>query len=108
MRSNHLHTRSQSVAETTKEIQEHYDKGNDVFSCMMGKAMVYTCGIFHTVPGFASDKYKGDYKASAGDSALEVAQVQSVCISECVFVSVCFREMNVCVYFRSLHPRLCV
>lgn len=67
-----------SVAETTKEIKEHYDKGNDVFSSMLGKAMVYTCGIFHSVPGFASDKYKGDYKASAADGTLEIAQVNKM------------------------------
>ena len=48
-----------SIQETTKEIDEHYNKGNDVFSCMLGKPMVYTCGIFHEMPKFASDGHKG-------------------------------------------------
>ena len=48
-----------SIEETTKEIDEHYNKGNDVFSCMLGKPMVYTCGIFHEMPKFASDGHKG-------------------------------------------------
>ncbi|KAJ1475322.1 hypothetical protein T484DRAFT_1828840 [Baffinella frigidus] len=58
--------------ETTKEIQEHYDKGNDVFSCILGKAMVYTCGVFHSIPKFASDGVS--YAASAADGSLELAQ----------------------------------
>jgi len=33
-------------------------QGNDVFSCMLGKPMVYTCGIFHEMPKFASDDHK--------------------------------------------------
>jgi cyclopropane fatty-acyl-phospholipid synthase-like methyltransferase len=44
-----------------------------VFSCILGKAMVYTCGIFHEVPNFASD-YGGDHAASANDGQLEQAQ----------------------------------
>lgn len=63
-----------SVEETTKEIDEHYNKGNDVFSCILGRPMVYTCGIFHEMPKFASDYYNGDYVASATDGALEDAQ----------------------------------
>jgi cyclopropane fatty-acyl-phospholipid synthase-like methyltransferase len=63
-----------TIAETTKEIDEHYNKGNDVFSCMLGKAMVYTCGIFHEVPQFASSGHDGDYAASANDGELEKAQ----------------------------------
>jgi len=71
-----------SIAETTKEIDEHYNKGNDVFSAMLGVPMVYTCGIFHEMPKFASDGYKGDYAKSAADGALEEAQhnkLQMVC-----------------------------
>merc|ERR1711966_410907 len=71
-----------SIAETTKEIDEHYNKGNDVFSAMLGGPMVYTCGIFHEMPKFASDGYKGDYAKSAADGALEEAQhnkLQMVC-----------------------------
>jgi cyclopropane fatty-acyl-phospholipid synthase-like methyltransferase len=63
-----------SIEETTKEIDEHYNKGNDVFSCILGKAMVYTCGIFHQVPEFASSGHDGDYAASADDGTLETAQ----------------------------------
>ena len=36
-------------------------QGNDVFSCMLGKPMVYTCGIFHEIPNFASDAHKVYY-----------------------------------------------
>jgi len=61
-----------SIEKTTKEIQEHYDKGNDVFSCILGKAMVYTCGVFHSIPKFASDGVS--YAASAADGSLELAQ----------------------------------
>ena len=70
----HGSSSGKSIEETTKEIDEHYNKGNDVFSCIMGSAMVYTCGIFHKMPDFASDTYNGDYKASASDNQLEVAQ----------------------------------
>jgi cyclopropane fatty-acyl-phospholipid synthase-like methyltransferase len=63
-----------SIEATTKEIDEHYNKGNDVFSCILGKAMVYTCGIFHEVPEFASSGHDGDYAASAADGTLEEAQ----------------------------------
>eukprot|EP00960_Hanusia_phi_P077710 768732-Hanusia_phi.AAC.4 len=63
-----------SVKETHKEIDEHYNKGNDVFSSMLGRAMVYTCGVFHQVPSFASDSYQGDYAKSAADGTLEEAQ----------------------------------
>jgi hypothetical protein len=45
----HGSSSGKSIEETTKEIDEHYNKGNDVFSCILGKAMVYTCGIFHEV-----------------------------------------------------------
>jgi len=71
-----------SIEETTKEIDEHYNKGNDVFSCMLGKPMVYTCGIFHEIPKFASDAHKGNFLASAKDGALEEAQhnkLQMIC-----------------------------
>lgn len=67
-----------SIEETTKEIDEHYNKGNDVFSCMLGKLMVYTCGIFHQVPQFASSGYKGDYAASGADGELEKAQTRKL------------------------------
>lgn len=67
-----------SIEETTKEIDEHYNKGNDVFSCMLGKAMVYTCGIFHEVPQFASSGHDGDYAASANDGELERAQARKM------------------------------
>jgi len=63
-----------SIAETTKEIDEHYNKGNDVFSCILGKAMVYTCGIFHSVPEFASSGHDGDFVASRDDGSLVTAQ----------------------------------
>ena len=36
-----------------------------MFSAMLGVPMVYTCGIFHEMPKFASDAYKGDYAKSA-------------------------------------------
>jgi hypothetical protein len=41
---------------------------------MLGVPMVYTCGIFHEKPKFASDGHAGNYKKSAGDGALEEAQ----------------------------------
>lgn len=63
-----------SIEETTKEIDEHYNKGNDVFSCILGTPMVYTCGIFHKMPRFASDFHKGDYAASRDDGELVQAQ----------------------------------
>lgn len=63
-----------SIEETTKEIDEHYNKGNDVFSCILGRPMVYTCGIFHQVPQFASSGHDNDYLASATDGSLEDAQ----------------------------------
>lgn len=34
------------VASTTKEIQEHYDRGNAFFNAFMGPSMVYTSGVF--------------------------------------------------------------
>ena len=37
---------------------KHPAQGNDVFSCMLGKPMVYTCGIFHEMPKFAADGHK--------------------------------------------------
>jgi len=67
-----------SIEETTKEIDEHYNKGNDVFSCMLGKSMVYTCGIWHEMPQFASTGYRGDYAASASDGELEKAQLRKL------------------------------
>lgn len=63
-----------SIEETTKEIDEHYNKGNDVFSCILGKSMVYTCGIFHSMPTFASTSHKDDFVASRDDGELEAAQ----------------------------------
>lgn len=67
-----------SIEETTKEIDEHYNKGNDVFSCFLGKAMVYTCGIFNKMPQFASTGYDGDYAASGADGELEKAQMRKM------------------------------
>lgn len=69
---------SKSIEETTKEIDEHYNKGNDVFSCILGRPMVYTCGIFHGMPQFASSGHKGDYHASANDKSLEDAQTNKM------------------------------
>jgi len=69
---------SKSVEETTKEIDEHYNKGNDVFSCILGRPMVYTCGIFHEMPQFASTGHDGDYAASANDKSLEDAQTNKM------------------------------
>ena len=63
-----------SIKETTKEIDEHYNKGNSVFAAMLGPSMTYTCGIFDKKPGFASDVYAGDYRKSAKDGELERAQ----------------------------------
>ncbi len=63
-----------TARETEKEIKEHYDKGNSVFSCMLGRSMVYTCALFETAPFFASDVYDGDYARSAADGSLEAAQ----------------------------------
>jgi cyclopropane fatty-acyl-phospholipid synthase-like methyltransferase len=63
-----------SIEATTKEIDEHYNKGNDVFSCIMGKRMVYTSAVFHKIPEFASSGHNGDYAASAADGTLEEAQ----------------------------------
>ncbi len=34
------------VASTTKEIAEHYDRGNAFFNAFLGPAMVYTSGVF--------------------------------------------------------------
>jgi len=70
----HGSSSGKSIEETTKEIDEHYNKGNDVFSCILGKAMVYTCGIFHKMPNFASDTHNNDYEASREDGELEDAQ----------------------------------
>lgn len=69
---------SKSIEETTKEIDEHYNKGNDVFSCILGRPMVYTCGIFHELPQFASSGHDGDYTASANDRTLEDAQTNKM------------------------------
>lgn len=64
-----------TVHETEQQIHQHYDRGNQVFRAMLGKAMVYTCALFEESPSFASDAmYNGDYARSAGDYALEVAQ----------------------------------
>ena len=79
-----------SIEETTKEIDEHYNKGNDVFACIMGKRMVYTSGVFHKIPEFASSGHNGDYAASAADGTLEEAQVRRgrVGVVQCVVVVV--------------------
>ena len=63
-----------SVQETAKEIDEHYNKGNEVFEAMLGSSMTYTCALFDKTPGFASDVYAGDYQKSASDGELERAQ----------------------------------
>lgn len=34
------------VKSTTKEIAEHYDRGNDFFNAFMGPSMVYTSGVY--------------------------------------------------------------
>lgn len=65
-----------TVDETTKEISEHYDKGNDIFASFLGKSMLYTCGIFEGVPEFASDH--GSHEKSASDGTLEKAQTKKL------------------------------
>ena len=68
------------VESTTKEIEEHYDRGNAFFHAFMGDAMNYTSGIFKEIPLFHSDH--GDYHRSAADGALEQAQFnknQTIC-----------------------------
>lgn len=71
-----------SLRATAKEIDEHYNKGNQVFAAMLGPSMTYTCAIFDQPPKFASDAYGGDYHASASDGALEAAQhrkIETIC-----------------------------
>jgi len=36
-----------SVKATTKEIAEHYDRGNDFFAGFMGPSMIYTSAFYH-------------------------------------------------------------
>jgi len=35
------------VASTTKEIAEHYDRGNDFFAAFLGTPMIYTSAFYH-------------------------------------------------------------
>ena len=76
----HGNSSKKDIESTTKEIEEHYNRGNAFFHAFMGDAMVYTSGIFKSMPKFASDH--GDYAASAGDLTLEQAQfnkMQAIC-----------------------------
>lgn len=75
-------------ASTAKEIKEHYNRGNAFFRAFLGNAMVYTSGVFKSIPEFGSAVAKGltskavTYEASASDGALEQAQfnkMQLVC-----------------------------
>jgi len=36
-----------SVGATTKEIEEHYDRGNDFFNAFLGPSMIYTSAFYH-------------------------------------------------------------
>jgi len=36
-----------SVSATTKEIAEHYDRGNDFFNAFLGPSMIYTSAFYH-------------------------------------------------------------
>lgn len=76
----HGNSSKKDIESTTKEIEEHYNRGNAFFHAFMGDAMVYTSGIFKSIPQFASDH--GDYAASASDLTLEQAQfnkMQAIC-----------------------------
>lgn len=42
----HGNSSNKDIESTTKEIQEHYDRGNAFFNAFMGPSMVYTSGIF--------------------------------------------------------------
>merc|ERR1711871_913652 len=67
------------VDSTTKEISEHYDRGNNFFHAFMGDSMVYTSGVFKSVPSFGDEI---GYAASANDGSLEQAQfnkMQLIC-----------------------------
>ena len=76
----HGNSSKKDIESTTKEIEEHYNRGNAFFHAFMGDAMVYTSGIFKSIPQFASDH--GDYTKSANDLTLEQAQfnkMQAIC-----------------------------
>ena len=76
----HGNSSMKDVESTTKEIAEHYDRGNAFFHAFMGDAMNYTSGIFKDIPLFHSDH--GDYQRSAADGTLEQAQFnknQTIC-----------------------------
>lgn len=76
----HGNSSKKDIESTTKEIEEHYNRGNAFFHAFMGDAMVYTSGIFKFIPQFASDH--GDYERSASDLTLEQAQfnkMQAIC-----------------------------
>lgn len=76
----HGNSSMKDVESTTKEIEEHYDRGNAFFHAFMGDAMNYTSGIFKEIPQFHSDH--GDYQKSASDGTLEQAQFnknQTIC-----------------------------
>lgn len=67
------------VDSTTKEIAEHYDRGNNFFHAFMGDSMVYTSGVFKQLPKFGDTL---GYAASAADGTLEQAQfnkMQLIC-----------------------------
>ena len=36
-----------TIKATTKEIAEHYDRGNDFFAAFLGPSMIYTSAFFH-------------------------------------------------------------
>eukprot|EP00966_Prymnesium_polylepis_P185748 4305769-Prymnesium_polylepis.1 len=36
-----------TIDATTKEIEEHYDRGNDFFAAFLGPKMIYTSAFYH-------------------------------------------------------------
>jgi len=88
----HGNSSYKDVASTAKEIEEHYNRGNAFFRAFMGNAMVYTSGVFKSMPSFGAPEAaamsgklgKGamSYAESASDGTLEQAQfnkMQLVC-----------------------------
>lgn len=67
----HGNSSVKDISSTTKEISEHYDRGNSFFHAFLGDAMVYTCGVFKSLPSFGEAV---GYSRSAADGALEQAQ----------------------------------
>jgi len=41
-------TNSQSIGRSYKNVQHHYDIGNDLYQVMLGRTMVYSCGYWQT------------------------------------------------------------